>query len=213
MAKFLWIALWNANGLAQHKVEIQLFLQHNIIDILLISVTHFTMKSYFKIPQYNIYYTNHPDRKAHAGTAILIKRIISHYEVPNYDEDSLQATSIRVRTLPYELTVTALYSPPKYNLKKDHYDSFLSTLGPRFMAGGDYNGKHTTWGSRITTIKGKELFNLLQEKNYSFLTTGNPTYWPTDPTKQPDCLDFSITNGISSTYTATEPSHDLSSDH
>jgi hypothetical protein len=53
----------------------------------------------------------------------------------------------------------------------------------------------------------------LQKKNYSFLTTGNPTYWPTDPNKQPDLLDFFVANGISSTYTATEPSYDLSSDH
>jgi exonuclease III len=44
MAKFLMIALWNANGLAQHKDEIQLFLRHNKIDILLISETHFTTK-------------------------------------------------------------------------------------------------------------------------------------------------------------------------
>jgi hypothetical protein len=75
-----------------------------------------------------------------------------------------------------------VYSPPTYNLKKDHYDLFFSTLGPRFMAGGDYNSKHTVWFSRITNTKGRELFNILQEKNYSFLTTGNSTYWPTDPT-------------------------------
>jgi len=53
MAKFLWISLWNANGLAQHKDEIRLFLRHNMIHILLISETHFTAKSYFKMPQYN----------------------------------------------------------------------------------------------------------------------------------------------------------------
>jgi hypothetical protein len=35
MAKFLRIAQWNANGLAQHKGEVQLFLQQNKIDILL----------------------------------------------------------------------------------------------------------------------------------------------------------------------------------
>ena len=64
---------------------------------------------------------------------------------------TLQATPVRVRTLPYELTVTAVYSPLKYNLKKDHYDLFFSTLGPRFIAGGDYNSKYTVWGSRITT--------------------------------------------------------------
>jgi hypothetical protein len=48
MAKFLQIALWSPNGLAQHKDEIQLFLQQNKIDILLINESHFTTKSYFK---------------------------------------------------------------------------------------------------------------------------------------------------------------------
>jgi len=55
------------------------------------------------------------------------------------------------------------------------------------------------------------LFNFC--KKSSFLTTGNSTYWPTDPTKQQDLLDFFVTNGISSTYTVIEPSYDLSSDH
>ena len=102
--------------------------------------------------------------------------------------------------------------PPKYTLNKDHYALFFSTLGLRFMAGGGYNSKHTVWGSHITTTKGRELFNLLQQKNYS-LSTGNPTRWPTDPTKQPELLDFFVINGTSSTHTDTEPSYDLSSDH
>ena len=82
MPEFLRIALWNASDLAQHKDEIQLFLQQNIVDILFISETHFITKSYFKIPQYDIYFTNHPVGKAHAGTAILEKQTISNYELP-----------------------------------------------------------------------------------------------------------------------------------
>ena len=160
----------------------QLFLQENIIDILLTSETHPNTKSYFKIPQY-IYFTNHSGGNAHEGTAVIVKQTISHNELPKYEEDFPQATSIRVRTLSYELTVTAMYSPPKHNLKKDHYDLFFSTLSPRFMAVGDYKSKHTVCGSRITTIKGRELFDILQEKNYSFLTSGKPAYWPTDRTK------------------------------
>jgi exonuclease III len=73
MAKFLRIAQWNANGLAQHKDEVQLFLQQNKIDILLVSETHFTMKIHFRVPQYNTYYTNHPYCTANAGTDILVK--------------------------------------------------------------------------------------------------------------------------------------------
>jgi hypothetical protein len=126
MSKFLRIALRNANGLSKHKDEIQLFLHQNKIDILLISETHFTTKSYFNIPHYtsNIYCTNRPDGTAHAGTAVIVKQTISHYELPKYEEDFFQATPARVRTLPYESTVTAVYSPPKCNLKRDHYEMF-----------------------------------------------------------------------------------------
>jgi exonuclease III len=60
MAKFLRIAQWNANSLAQLKGEVQLFLQQNKFDILLVSETHFTTKTHFQIPQYNTYYTNQP---------------------------------------------------------------------------------------------------------------------------------------------------------
>jgi len=142
-----------------------------------------------------------------------VKQTIQHYELSQYALDFLQATSICVRTFPFELTVTAVYSPPKYNLKKEQCETFFSTLGPRFMAGGDFNSKHTAWGSRITTIKGRELFSLMQQYNYSFLSTGRPTYWPSNPAKRPDLLDFFVTNGISSTYLDNQPSYDLSSDH
>jgi exonuclease III len=51
MAKFLRIAQWNANSLAQHKGEVQPFPQENKIDILLVSEIHFITKSHFQIPQ------------------------------------------------------------------------------------------------------------------------------------------------------------------
>jgi hypothetical protein len=149
----------------------------------------------------------------HVGTAIIVKHTIRHHELTQYAADFLQATSISVSTLPLKLTVSAVYSPPKHNLKMEHYEAFFSTLGSRFMAGGDFNSKNAVWGSRITTTKGRKLFNLLQQCNYSFLLTGRPTHWPSDPARQPDLLDFFIRNGISSTYLDNEPSYNLSSDH
>ena len=50
----------------------------------------------------------------------------------------------------------------------------------KFITVGDYNNKHTPWGLRLTTAKGRELSKAIQEKNYSFLSTGTPIYWPTD---------------------------------
>jgi hypothetical protein len=42
------------------------------------------------------------------------------------------------------LTISAVYLPPKHILKQEQLADF-STLGSRFLAGGDYNAKHTDW--------------------------------------------------------------------
>jgi len=125
MAKFLRIALWNANGLYPHIEEVKLFLNQNYIDVLLISESHFTDRTHCSIPQYNIYYTNHPDATAHAGTAVIIRQTISHYELPSFQQDYIQATSVNVTLLPYELTISAVYCPPKHNNKEQHFSHFL----------------------------------------------------------------------------------------
>jgi hypothetical protein len=49
-----WIATWNANGIIQHKEELKIFLHDQLIDIMLISETHFTEKLFLKIPEYNL---------------------------------------------------------------------------------------------------------------------------------------------------------------
>jgi len=63
------------------------------------------------------------------------KKSIQHYELLKYQEESIQATSIKVRGFPYEITVAAAYCPPKYNLKKEQFQTFFQTLGPKVIAG------------------------------------------------------------------------------
>jgi hypothetical protein len=126
-----------------------------------------------------------------------------------YEDEAIQATSIKVKGFLHEITVAAVYCPPPHNLKKEQFETFFQILGPKFIAGGDYNSKHTQLGSRLTTTKGREITNVLQEQNYSFLSTGSPTYWPTDVNKTSDLLDFSIANGSSTTYIEIQASYDL----
>jgi exonuclease III len=201
--------------LQNHKEKIILFLQQSYIDILLISETHFTTKNYFRIPRQKLYYTNHPDGTAHGGTAILIQETIEHYELLQYEKESFQATYIQVNGFPYAIIIMTVYSPLRHNLKQDHFATFFQILGPKFIAGGDYDSmcKHTLWGSRLITTNGRKLSKVMQEHNYSFLSTGTPTYWSTDGNKIPDLLDFFVTNGIFSTCTNIQSSYDLTSDH
>jgi hypothetical protein len=79
MTNFLKLALWNANGPTQSIEELKMFLSLHDIEVKLISETHFTQKSYLKLPDYSVYHTNHPAGIARGGTAIIIKTTIKHH--------------------------------------------------------------------------------------------------------------------------------------
>jgi len=185
----------------------------NNIDILLVSETHFTNRPYFNIPYYSIYHTEHPDGTAHGGTAVIIRSSIVHHELTKFQQDFLQATTIEVRKLPTPLIISAVYCPPRHNLTKNKLKSFFDTLGNTSLCGGDYNCKHTAWGSRLTATRGRVLYNLMQEETYLHLSSGEPTYWPSDPNKLPELLDFFNTKGTSSNDAAIVNSLELTSEH
>lgn len=208
------IGIWNANGLNQHLQELKVFLLNQNIDIMLVSESHITDKHHIKIHKYKTYYTKHPkEGKAHGGTALIIRENIKHHEAGKYEKENIQATSIVLEDNSGDLTVSAIYCPPKHNSKKQDYVDFFNTLGNRFIVGGDYNAKHHQWGSRLITTKGRELLKAIHTNNLEIISTCEPTYWPTDTEKTPDIIDFCITKGIDIKKTKTESCLDLSSDH
>jgi hypothetical protein len=180
---------------------------------MLLSETHFTQNSYLRIPNYTLYHTTHPAGTASGGTAIIIKNTIKHHSLPNYSCDYLQATSVSVEDSVGYLTISAVYLPPKHTVCKTQLEDFYNTLGPRFIAGGDYNAKHTDWGSRLITPHGREVLKTLESNNLSHLSTGHPTYWPSDIYKIPDLVDFCATKGIPPNFAVVHSCLDLSSDH
>lgn len=211
--KSLRIALWNANGLAQWRLETESFLRLQKIDVLLVAETHFTNKTFFNITGYSLYHTQHPDGTARGGSAILIRNGIQHYQYNSYQQDYAQITSIVVKELNSTLVLAAVYCPPRYAIKNDLFADCFQYLGKRFIAGGDYNAKHTLWGSRLITPRGRELKKAMDSLQLNHLSSGKPTYWPTDPNRIPDLLDFFVVKGISLHYAEVEESVDIASDH
>lgn len=207
------IAIWNANGLAKHGLEIKTFLSNQKIDVMLVSEAHFTNKTYFKIPEYSVYTTPRPDGMAYGGSAIIIRNKIRHHELEKTSLPFLQATTISINEWIGKLTLSAVYCPPRYTIDKDQFTDYFNSLGTRFIAGGDYNAKHPQWGSRLTTPKGRQLWKAMSENNLYHLSTGQPTYWPSDREKIPDLLDFCVIKGISQNNLNIESCFDLSSDH
>jgi len=113
----------------------------------------------------------------------------------------------------WRFTVAAIYSPPRHNISTDEYKDFLRTLGNRFTVWGDWNAKHTQRGSRLTATKGRNLRRAVSDSNYDYISNGAPIYWPTDPRKLPDLLDFFVSHGLPRNNRQIHSNYDPSSDH
>lgn len=211
---FLRIITWNANGLNQRARELELFLSTNHIDIALISETHFSNKNYLKIRGFDTYWTTHPSERARGGTAVIVKQNIQHFQQEEIREQEIQATIIAIVSNGVEINIGAIYCPPRHKITRQQYKDLFTKLGPRFIIGGDFNVKHTAWGSRlITPGKGSELLGAINASNCNYHSGREPTYWPTDRNKVPDLLDFFISRGISTNKIKTESLCELTSDH
>jgi hypothetical protein len=104
------------------------------------------------------------DKSLDAQDAIIIKQRIKHHERAKYRHNKIQATSVTIEGSTGDMSMAAIYCPPRYNNKHTDYSNFLKTLGNQFLVGGDLNAKNTIWGSRITTTKVRELQKLLKVK-------------------------------------------------
>lgn len=121
--------LWNANGIQKTKKSLELALQTEDVDICLISETHLTRQSIFKLQNYEFYHTIHPMNCARGGSGILVRKNIKHHECTNISYDEFQITSIEIQLDGIPLTLSALYSPPRHNIKKILYKEIFESIG------------------------------------------------------------------------------------
>lgn len=208
------VLLWNANGLSLRKAELENFLNDERIDVALISETHFTQAYQFKrMRNYHIVACNHPSGRARGGAAVIIKNDIQSHEFLIHQTPELQAAVVSLQLHGVKTNIGAIYAPPGQTIDHTLFSNLFSSLGSRWILGGDYNSKHTVWGSRLINPRGRNLLKAAQKFNCTFLTSGEPTNWPSDHTKIPDLLDFFICKNVSNNYAAVQSIADLSSNH
>lgn len=118
----LRIAIWNANGLPNHTQELEVFLKSKFIDVLLVSETHFTNKTYFCIRGYDLINTNHPSNRAHAGSCILIKNTLKYEILDGIRKTFVQATCIKIKSRDGDLLVSSVYFPPRQSIGCRDYE-------------------------------------------------------------------------------------------
>jgi hypothetical protein len=60
---------------------------------------------------------------------------------------------------------------------------------------------------------GHEVLKTMERNNLKHLSTGEPTYWPSDRNKLPDLVDLCVRKGIPQGFTVAKSGFDLSSNH
>ncbi|KAF0691695.1 Uncharacterized protein FWK35_00037592, partial [Aphis craccivora] len=111
------------------------------------------------------------------------------------------------------ITISSIYCPPGAKITTENLKNYFSSLGQQFIAGGDLNSKHLTWGNRSACTRGRTLNYVLTSKHYSVLSPPGPTYWPSHSNRLPDILDIFITKIPNHLNTNVTNLDDLSSDH
>jgi len=142
----LSILLFNANGLKNHVNELQTVLFDKRIDITLISETHFTKYSHISIPGYYLLKSKYPDGITHGGAAILIKTNLKFYPLTNFSQNHIQSCAISITLNNIPVVIAAVYSPPKHLITDTNLTEYFDTFPNNFIAGGDFNAKHQSWG-------------------------------------------------------------------
>ncbi|KMQ87797.1 rna-directed dna polymerase from mobile element jockey-like protein, partial [Lasius niger] len=159
-------------------------------------------KSKVKLRDFVCYHTPHPADTARRGSAVLVRNHIQHYEDAEYG-NLLQVITIMIQARNKELKVAAIYCPPRnFPTREDYINLFkilvtISSLEETTM-------RNTYWGSRLITGRGKELYLAGKKYKSEFISSDSPTYWPSNPIKTPDLIDFFIVKEISSNYIIVE---------
>jgi hypothetical protein len=84
------------------------------------SETHFKEQNYVNIPNYVTLATYHCDGTAHAGSDIILRKVIKHHEIIIYEVENIQETNVNIENGDGNLTIPDIYCTHATLLKKDN---------------------------------------------------------------------------------------------
>lgn len=204
----LKICAWNAcGGLYNKKAEIENFLNTRKIDILLLSETLVKNPTKFNFIGYKTYKHKNENNR---GTAVIVKCNLVHHEI-TINLETIEATAIKIKSHGSEIAIISTYNSPSKKFNKTDYDK-LFRIAPTVISAGDYNAKHTRWGSRSINTLGSKLSDYCLKHDLDVHAPAEFTHYPNNKRYKPDIIDFVITKDLKfSTNVVTV--HELDSDH
>ncbi|GFY15052.1 probable RNA-directed DNA polymerase from transposon X-element [Trichonephila clavipes] len=189
------------------------FIDKHAPDLLLLQETHLRPENSFSIPNYICYRNNRTNSaRGWGGTAILIKRNISHFHVP-YPTllTGVEATLVELtRTDQEPFLVVSIYVPPNPNYRNLGADlDALFQIFNTAMVAGDYNAKQTSWSCVSSDPRGNYLLKYITNIKLDLTAPPTPTHYGIDSAST---LDYALIKNLNWPCTADSLA-ELSSDH
>ncbi|GFT35244.1 probable RNA-directed DNA polymerase from transposon X-element [Trichonephila clavipes] len=171
-------------------------------DLLLLQETHLRPEHSFSIPNY-ICYRNDRTNSARGwgGTAILIKRNISHFHVPTPPLlTGVEATLVALTPTDQEpFLVASIYAPPNPNYRNLSADlDVLFKIFNTAIAAGDYNAKHNSWGCVSSDPRGNYLLRYITNNKLDLIAPSTPTRYGIDSAST---LDYALIKNLNCIFT------------
>lgn len=207
-AKSLQIATWNAQSIRNKRAELEDFLIHHKIDIVLVQETFLKIGDQFTIPNYNIYRNDRMNGPG-GGTAIITKKTIKFTHLPTPNTQHLEATTGTIILANAKIQITSLYRPPHKPLTTQDLDAIFNTNLPH-IAAGDLNSKHRNWNSTYSDENGKKLLQYTINKQINIHGPTEHTHYATNGSS--NVIDICLTKNYTGNITL-QTLHELPSDH
>ena len=191
----LKIITWNARGINNKKMEFFQFLETNYIDICLLTETWLKSDNSFCHELYSIYRCDRESRVG-GGVAIVINKKIKHALIPNVDCNLVENVGVKVFSNVGSVNIYSCYFPGGQaganGSRKTIFASDLHKLtrSEKYIIGGDFNSRHSSWGCLRSNCWGNILYDKQNSYEYDLLHPFENTFLPSQLCRQSSILDF-----------------------
>lgn len=161
---------WNTKSIRHKKSEITYLIKKYNPVIFAIAETWLRPDHSFRMAGYACFRDDRSD--GYAGCALLVDTsvVYSHLPIPQHDP-GIHVVSIRA----LNITFVSVYIPHPSIALISELNNILSNLSPPLIVLGDFNCKHTMWGSHTCDVPSTALLSLLDDINICVLNDGSPT--------------------------------------
>ena len=169
------ILQWNLNGFFKKLDELKIIIAETQPEIICLQETNFKYDTTGKLPNYIGYSKYRTDgARASGGVTIYVK---TEYPSKTININTrFEATAVTVKLRQLEINVCNMYIPNQHDFTQNDIENILNQIPSPFIITGDFNSHHTTWGSKNTDRRGKEIYKAVDNDNIVILNNNKPTH-------------------------------------